>query len=155
MLRFGPEEDSRVREYKRTRRRQEEDWYRINNYRYQSTDVSLKVFEWFSLNRRTNVEALKSDWGHSSKCFVSFTSFSDTQRYWIVAQKLWVCDEVRRAIQPGEFSLWTWGRRGRDDRFSRRGSNVTPTWSWYIDWRCSFVNRCIDRAVVSLATGII
>ena len=66
------EENTRGQEENLRGRKHNED-KKIVDYRYQSTDVSLKVFGWFSLSRRTNVEALKSDWGHSSKRFVPFS----------------------------------------------------------------------------------
>ena len=81
------------------RKRTQKDKKKIDNYRsYWSTDVSLKVFEWFSLSRRTNVETLKSDWDHSSKRFVW------VGRYWTVAHRLWVYVEVcnfgKKEIEP-------------------------------------------------------
>ena len=54
----------------------QEDKKKSDDYRCQSTDVSLKIFEWFSLSRRTNVKALKSNWDHSNKHFVWFCLLS-------------------------------------------------------------------------------
>ena len=70
------QEDKRKRKFKRKKTKEDKKKIKtVLNYQYQRTDVSLKVFEWFSLSRRTNDEELKSDWGHSSKRFVLFYYF--------------------------------------------------------------------------------
>ena len=83
----GQEENSRGRKHKKTRRLLITD--------IECTDVSLKVTEWFSLSRTTNVEALKSDWGHSNKSFVLFSLLpSQTHRGYEFTMK-WKSNRAR------------------------------------------------------------
>ena len=77
-----------------------------------------RFFGGFPLSRRTNVETLKSDWGHSSRHFVWFcllpfqTKAPDSEA---VAQRLKdlieVCNLGKREVKACELSRQTFERR--------------------------------------------